>query len=38
LRTGAFDYVAKPFEFAHLSRVVAAAVALGSDTAASAAE
>ena len=28
LRRGAFDYVAKPFDVAHLRRVVAAAVAL----------
>lgn len=28
LRRGAFDYVAKPFDFAHLRRVVAAAVAV----------
>jgi DNA-binding response OmpR family regulator len=26
LRRGAFDYVVKPFDFAHLARVVAAAV------------
>jgi DNA-binding response OmpR family regulator len=29
LRRGAFDYVVKPFDFAHLARVVAAAAAQG---------
>jgi DNA-binding response OmpR family regulator len=29
LRRGAFDYVVKPFDFAHLARVVQAAVGLG---------
>lgn len=29
LRRGAFDYVVKPFDFAHLARVVAAAVGQG---------
>jgi DNA-binding response OmpR family regulator len=29
LRRGAFDYVVKPFDFEHLARVVAAAVAQG---------